>query len=336
MVLSMKNISIKQLISISFIMVLIFIVLLFGLNNKPTMGNRDDETLNHETIKDEIVEKRPDLYTIYYGIEALHKLGSLGNEEKEIIINKFSELRLNELINMEYNGSLYDIWLYVNICKALNIEVKYKEELSKFLSEVYTSEGYYLSYKDENTNQPDPSFILSTKMAIDIYKELNIEIANKGKTSEWLNKIYTQLETIKISDADYLSIIGFVNIISELDYDPHIDLNLNIINKASYKKFLHELIPLYSDYPDSIEKYHSAIQLNRIAKTDVFYIDREDVNQYLNSLQMINGSFPFYESKNSDILSTSLAVSLLTELGLEINKRELLLNYLEKSIKESL
>ncbi|WP_440214030.1 prenyltransferase/squalene oxidase repeat-containing protein [Cytobacillus praedii] len=300
------------------------------------MESRDDETQNHETIKDEIREKRPDLYTIYYGIEALHNLGSLGNEEKQTIINKFSELRLNDLINMEYNGSLYDIWLYINICKSLNIEVKYKEELLKFLSEVYTNEGYYLSFKDENINQPDSSFILSTKMAIEIHKELNIEIANKDKTSEWLKKVYTQLETTKISDVDYLSIIGFVNIISELDNDPNIDLNLNIINTASYKSFLHKLIPLYSEYPDSIEKYHSAIQLNRIAKTNVFFIDTEGVNQYLNSLQMSNGSFPFYESNNSDILSTSLAISLLTELDLEINKQELLLNFLEKSIKESL
>jgi hypothetical protein len=161
------------------------------------------------------------------------------------------------------------------------------------------------------------------------------ELSNLPDIQIWINKVFHDLNTHNFDDfisyGNYLYLIKYI----EETYLVKLDESL-LISTSAYENYLKKLLRLYEKEKSSIEKYDTALKLNKIFKKSLFKVNRSEITDYLSSIQLENGSFPLYgEGLNSDTLTTYLAVQICNELEIDIANREKLFNFLLYEKKKS-
>ncbi|WP_066297576.1 hypothetical protein [Bacillus sp. FJAT-29937] len=324
-----------QFYSIVILLILMFITTIYCVYSIVT----SDSNVTHAQLDNSIEsknlsnqqDKKTDLYAVSYAMNSKKILGDLGEDEKNNLILQIEKDNLEELIDINYRGTLYDLWLYIKLCEELEMQPKYGDEISKILEKLWNNEGFYKAYKDETIKQPAPSFLLSTKMALDIYESINIPIPSLDVTKNWVKGVFKSVEAD--SNYDFISKGSFLVLINEIDI---LISDENILPKEKYEVLKGELVSLFEDSEDSVEKFKVGLQINELYNDEIIILETENIKDYLYNIQLPNGAFPMFGKGQPDILSTSISLSIMNDLSIEILNKDALITYLDQVVQSGL
>ncbi|NWL86132.1 hypothetical protein DMN77_00800 [Paenibacillus sp. 79R4] len=253
--------------------------------------------------------KSNDYYDYLYSAKTINLL------EKE---TNFSKLKTNS--NLPQLTSIFDTWLYV---MSVQVNENEKNKIVDFIKGLESDKGhYYASYKEKNQNGSLKPYLylLDTKMAMEIFRELQMDIPNKENVYKYLQQ--TDFEISK-SELDFVSEGGFIVLINEI---------IDIINSEDTNRIdtihtnLDDLVDLFKKAPSSIDKYSTALDLMEFYPNIDLKLDNKEISSYMNKIQQSNGLFNMEGYTDGyNALSTYLAVDILTKLNITIPKKDQLL-----------
>ncbi|MBN3525180.1 hypothetical protein [Paenibacillus apiarius] len=313
----------------------LYIVILASIISLLVLNKKNIDFESYSIIDEGNQEEIPqiDLYTYHYSTKAIDKINntiSVTNSERKNLGN----LDIKQFAHDNNKGSLYDIWLYTHSLDATDVKVEQISFIINFLNELQAEEGFFLSYKKEYKNGKENNYILSTKMALDIYRYYNHPIPNVKYIKEWLNKVIYDLG----EKDDFVTIGSYVYLMKVMEkYIVENSDNSFFLPQRIIESFMEILKELYEKEEESVEKYDTALKLNSLFKKSHFEMDKDVVSYYFNSIQLENGSFPLYGViAESDVLTTYLVVNISRELNISIPNKHSLLEYLMKIQGESI
>ncbi|MNP37286.1 hypothetical protein D3C76_1307280 [compost metagenome] len=96
---------------------------------------------------------------------------------------------------------------------------------------------------------------------------------------------------------------------------------LDLLSDTDYFSLIQQLKSIYPDYPDSVEKFDTAINMNDLLDVNLD-TDKKAIEHYLLSTQLKNGAFPLYgNGENADTLTTYLSIKTMKKLDIKIAKK---------------
>ncbi|CAH8720250.1 hypothetical protein M5W83_20865 [Paenibacillus thiaminolyticus] len=308
---------------ITFLMVIFFslgIIIFFSNYKQVNNGNANSDLI------------KIDLYDFFYTTQAISKIG---NQELD---KSYADLLKNYDVEQFFydgnNGALYDLWLYTHSVEANKLASKKASNIIRFVNSLQSNDGYFLLYNTQDKNMKETNYLLSTKMATDIYRQFGHSIPNKNKIEQWLNSLLQNIK--KEENEDFISLGSIIYLAKEIEHNIYID-DYKPENYSNYARFINHLLALYNEEQESTEKYDTALKLNNLFENNPFIIEKNKVSRYIKSIQLENGSFPLYGvTPVPDTLTTFLVVNLLKELDITFPKKDSLKNYLENTQKNSI
>lgn len=266
----------------------------------------------HENKKDQISSIQ--LYNLYYLTQALYLLD---DNKKQIISIKIEDISTDYLVKRNNPGLLYDIWLFIQILNEYNVDCPRdtKELLLDFLKDLQSKEGFFRANLSEGTKGNKNSYLLNTKMALDIFNYFSIRNQKTEIALRWIKQNVNNI--INFENPDFISDGGFLYNIMYLENLYELDL----LSDTDYFSLIQQLKSIYPDYPDSVEKFDTAINMNDLLDVNLD-TDKKAIEHYLLSTQLKNGAFPLYgNGENADTLTTYLSIKTMKKLDIKIAKK---------------
>lgn len=313
---------------IGFVVLLIisFSIYILFFNNVNQYKN-EQYTIASNSVEQEIYI---DLYKVYYSLETNSFTNSLSKEQTSEVKKYIKDYSVETLI---FNSvSIHDLWLYTKICEKLNLEIDDPRPLLEYVQELRTDNGYYLSNRDEDKNLDPLSYLLDTKMSIEVLQLLSYEFddSEREQTHRWLISNFPQSldkeDILSYTDLYYLAIttnelLGFDNAL--------------IMNKKDVD-FINEKLTLEED---SLLKFLVISNFNKLNEKNKIQIDKEYLLDYLNSLQREDGGYPLYGDINqdtADILSTYHVYHILDSFDIDYSINNEAYEYIKQVMNESI
>jgi hypothetical protein len=272
-----------------------------------------------------------DLYTLYYSLEAKKMLFGTQFEHQEDLISILTSTSFEKEVLQKNN--IFDLWLYTQTLKMFSLELPDKKLVSKFLEDLQTSNGFFLSQSNEDISNVHENYILSTKLALDIYSSSSIEPSNPDKISTWLNKTF---RTLQQERKDFLSFGGYLHLIKSID-DSLLEIGETFtMDGQEFQTYLKQTEIEYRNSANNIEKFDTAIQINKVFNKEILEVEQSLINSLIKDKQLDDGSFPIYGQKQPDVMTTFLYLKVANELNIEIPRKEKLKEYLETQLLVSM
>ncbi|MFR9711102.1 hypothetical protein ACL02P_17230 [Paenibacillus sp. MB22_1] len=225
-------------------------------------------------------------------------------------------------------GLLYDIWLYIELLSEhkVNCPREEKELILDLLEEMQSKEGFFRSNLSESTSGNMSSYLLNTKMALDIFSYFEIRNRQTDTALNWIKQNTKNI--INFNNPDLISDGSFLYIISYLENRYDIDL----LSDTELIELTQKIKGIYPDYPDSIEKFDTVININNSLNIGLS-VNKKVIENYLLSTQLKNGAFPLYGiGERADSLTTYLSIKTMKQLNLKIAHKDELNKWLYDQI----
>lgn len=257
-----------------------------------------------------------DLYSLYYSSKLKHILNTLTDNDKQMIREEFYNYDLDSFIIN--TGGLYDLWLFLQtgVLIDFQIESEDKEKLIKYVKDLKTDNGFFLSHINESIDQVSTNYLLSTKMSLDIYELLGFSDPDLSETALWIKGVIDEINRL---DMDLISFGGHLDsIIHIINYLKQTQEEVNLYE--SLENHLLDIEPQLSKIEGGFEKFDIMVKLNQALEKELFFIDKELVEEHLSSIRLKEGGFPMYGSigQPPNILTTYLAYEIHEYLGINV------------------
>lgn len=301
----------------------VFIITIYGENGSSNSPNSDSQKESNLYSLD--------FYNLYYALELKKLTNSLTNEDELKVIQAFESVKADSLVLQ--SGNIFDLWLYSKINLLLDKQLLMSKDEKELIDKLFTNNGFFLSTVDESQSLNNSSYILSTKMGLDIYAAYNETIPNSKIIKSWVNETLSKVANAE--KQDFISYGSYLYLLDEINDYLKTESKIFVSNEKQ-EWMMKRLVDSYNQIPNSIEKFDTALNINEAYKLNVIPVDSKEVHKYLESIQLENGSFPIYGVGEADIMTTFLAVKIMNKLGIENEKEEKLIRYLNKVVKESI
>ncbi|OBY76397.1 hypothetical protein BBG47_27350 [Paenibacillus sp. KS1] len=266
--------------------------------------------------------KVKDLYSYYYSTKSISILEGLDSDSALLSDVEHDDVR--KIIN----DGIYEVWLYVNSVDIRNIDSTDKLQILNYINSLHSNKGFFKANLKDSSDRPNSSYLLDTKMALEIYDRFERDIPNTKKILNYIESTLNQINSPQTYD--FVSLGGYLTIINQIETILARYINLNQDELYS-NSMIGRLKKLYLEEPSSIEKFETAVNINNYTNTLILPIDTKEVETYIKRIQNKNGMFPISGSKTGfDTLSTFLVIKTLTTLGIEIPNKEKLLSSLKQ------
>lgn len=273
-----------------------------------------------------------DLYSLYYSLEAKKIIGETQFEHTEEIIPILTSASFEKEV-LEKNN-VFDLWLYTQTLKHFGLELPDKTLVTEYLEELQTSNGFFLSQSNEDVTNNHENYILSTKLALDIYKTSSLIPKYPDKISTWLNHAFQNL--LEDKKKDFLTSGGYLHLIKSINDNLLAIKGTYTLGTKHFDTYIKKTEIEYKNSTNNIEKFDTAIQINKAFDKAVLPVEQSLVTSLIKDKQLDDGSFPLYGQKQSDIMTTFLFVKVANELKIVIPSEEKLKEYLETQLLVSM
>lgn len=266
-----------------------------------------------------------DLYNLYYLSQTLYLIN---DNKKQTISTKIKDISSDGYLQRSNPGLLYDIWLYIELLSEhkVNCPREEKELILDLLEEMQSKEGFFRSNLSESTSGNMSSYLLNTKMALDIFSYFEIRNRQTDTALNWIKQNTKNI--INFNNPDLISDGSFLYIISYLENRYDIDL----LSDTELIELTQKIKGIYPDYPDSIEKFDTVININNSLNIGLS-VNKKVIENYLLSTQLKNGAFPLYGiGERADSLTTYLSIKTMKQLNLKIAHKDELNKWLYDQI----
>lgn len=270
-------------------------------------------------------DRLADVYDLYYVTSIQKKLGEVNKSLLSDMEENLKDRDLSELTKGEPLTPLPNLWFYSQLTKQEEPNDLFKKEIASYLSELQQKDGLFIVEPDEtNTDSEDVApRLLPTKMAIDLFKNYDEKLPNSSTLLDTVSKEFEE----RLGYEQDMQINGHVLLILQILQE--LDPTSEQLNKAKdaipFERLQKEIEASSSD----VVAISDMLDISKILYPDKNF-DPQVVNKVekgLSGLQLKNGSFPFPNSKEPDILSTYLSVKIMDAFGIEIKDKEKIQKY---------
>lgn len=309
------------------IIAIIMIIILFFSSNEIIRQIKSDSN-NDNNILNEYSDSFLDLYNLYYVLESKKLINDLSNDELTNVKKEIENYPIELVIE---RGNLYDLWLYVQIHKFLEIKIPEKKEILDYLESLKTNEGFYLTYPGENEDGLS-SHLLSTKMSLEIMNEIKEKI-DYEQINNWIKENYEEdLSKLENDPISYVGAIYLIKFIQELTKQSN---SKYIFDTDELGQHLEKATGLLLMSEDNIMKYDIILEFNSLDNENSIPINEKEVENYLLSIKHKSGGFPLWglNDEEPDILTTYIALKLQKKLYLNIPISEVDKHFLDQTLE---
>jgi len=263
-----------------------------------------------------------EIYHLYYLLMTQKLL-----DNSKLYIDEVNLIDPSTLFNKENQGLLFDMWLYVTLFNeyGLSISEQNKENIISLLTLLQNDDGLFRSFYSEGEYEDEFNYVFPTKLALEIYRLLNVDVPNKSKIRLWMDENIDSIMYIK--KEDFISSGGFLYLFK------YIKSTYNDNSENLLKQYGEMVSNSYENTSNSAEKFDTALNINAEFSYDLLNIDRNIVSEYLNDVQLESGAFSLYgNKKDADAMTTFISVRLLSHFKIDIPKESKLTEWLNNEI----